>query len=263
MNNVVSIINAIITALVDIEPDVAERIPENWQELLLSETNAIAGMIDLQNPATLSLTIAAGGVETADILLENIDKIISISAVADEGEKLSSQPYDPSNVSNSEVKIDDEDTTNLVFNSQSSGTVNKELPGLDLGEVLGVSTIRLWWWRDQYIANEFVIQGSDDGTNWMTVTDVLDATGLGQTSQDIAVNTSHRYFRVFCIKGIHPTWVVISEMTCYGAIDSSETIREPFSQTDLILSGNDSSISIINPSNKEHNITIYYKNNQS
>jgi hypothetical protein len=139
---------------------------------------------------------------------------------------------DPTNVSTGEANLINNNYTDLVYNNSSSGTTNKPLPGIDLGSSQLVSIIRVHWWTSNtYMATDYSIQGSNDGTNWTDVASGLSSTGMSGQAIDTVVNATYRYWRVFCVKGENGSWVTISEIEAFG---TGSTIQESIINNDNI-----------------------------
>lgn len=146
---------------------------------------------------------------------------------------------DPTNVSTTEANMIDGNLTNLTYNNSNAGTVNKELPAIDLGSPQDISQIVLYWWNNTYTASNFKLQGSNDGTNWTDIVSNQNSTGVVGTSnnpQTFDVNVNFQYVRVFCVQGNNASWCVISELEVYEQgnqitknvhdLDSFEVVEE-------------------------------------
>ena len=163
---------------------------------------------------------------------------------------------DPDNISTTEAQLINNNLTDLTYNNSSSGTVNKSLPGIDLGSVQLVGELSLWWWTNgTYMASNYSIQTSNDGTTWTDVFTNQDSTGLQGQRVDFVMNTSFRYARVFCVQGTNASWVVISELK---AFQQGQTIKKELDNTvDTIVVCNASSfIEIQNNSSQPKTYTI-------
>lgn len=170
---------------------------------------------------------------------------------------------DPTNVSTNEDSLIDGDTGNLVYNSSSRGSNNKELPGIDLGTSHQLSSVRIWWWRARYAASSYKIQGSNNLTDWVDISSNYDATGLEGTFQDVNITSvdPYRYVRLYCISGIDANWVVISEMQATSSSESNE-ITELISKTNLDISEVNNKLVITNTTEYNHTVTVNYINQE-
>ena len=123
---------------------------------------------------------------------------------------------DTTNVSSNEALLINNIYNDLVFNNLVAGSTNRELPGIDLGAPTATGVVRVYWWNNGFVCSDYQVQGSNDAIAWTPVVTGLDATGLGGTFQDATVNTTFRYWRVFCVTGLNPTFVVISELEAFA-----------------------------------------------
>lgn len=120
---------------------------------------------------------------------------------------------DVDNVSTNEANLIDEDYENLCYNNSSTGTVDKSLPFIDLGSVQQIDIAKVWWWNTTYLSSNFKIQGTNDLSNIVDIRTGLSSTEVGL--QEIVVDAEFRYIRVFCVQGVHPTYVVLSELEAH------------------------------------------------
>ena len=163
---------------------------------------------------------------------------------------------DPDNISTTEAQLINGNLTDLTYNNSSAGTVNKSLPAIDLGSVQAVGQLALWWWTNAtYMASNYKIQTSIDGTTWTDVYTNLDSTGLQGQRVDFAMSSSFRYARVFCVQGNNASWVVISELKAFS---QGQTIKKELDNTvDTVVVCNASSvIEIQNNSSQSKTYTI-------
>lgn len=150
----------------------------------------------------------------------------------------------------------DGDYGNLCYNDDSTLTANKEMPAIDLGSSLAVSQISIWWWNTAYNSSNFKIQGSNNGTSWTDVVTGQSSVGvIGR--QDIAVSGTFRYWRVFCVVGVNPVYIVLSEME---AFDVPAGVDRYINNADGIISiyANDSG-KIVIKNNTTQNIVVKIK----
>ena len=167
---------------------------------------------------------------------------------------------DPTNVSTNEANLINGNETDLVYNNSSTGTVNKELPGIDIGAGSDPGIVRLWWWTNaSYMANDYNIQGSNDLTNWTDLASGLSSIGLEGQSVDIPVSGGPwRYLRVFCVSGLNASFVVISEMTSFeSATGFQERLISQFANY-LVGVDNNGFITIENSGGSDVDVTVYY-----
>lgn len=125
---------------------------------------------------------------------------------------------DPTNVSTLDANLINNNYTDLVYHNSSTGSANKELPGIDLGSSQPISQAHIYWWNNTYTASDWNLQGSNDGTTWIDISTGLDSTGVVGTSanpQIVTVGASYQYLRVFCVTGNNVTWCVISELEAF------------------------------------------------
>lgn len=163
---------------------------------------------------------------------------------------------DNTNVSTNEANLINGNLTDLTYNNSSAGTVNKELPGIDLGASISVGVLRVHWWNEQYTASNYSIQGSNDGNSWVDVITGLNSTGLGNDFVDIIINDTYQYWRVFVLQGNNASWSVISEMKVYEVGASS--YRSINSNEDIILEIQSGKARLINNSISPVNLKIYH-----
>jgi len=168
-----------------------------------------------------SLTLTAGTTTTS----VTIEQFIKATAVVPNlgSEIIPTGVVDPTNVSTGEANLINDNLTDLVYNNSSSGTVNKELPGVDLGSNRPVGLIRLHHWTNAaYTSSNYKIQAAVNGANltltssWVDLATGLDSTGLEGQFTDINVSGNYRYIRPFCVQGNNTSWWVVSELDVFS-----------------------------------------------
>lgn len=160
---------------------------------------------------------------------------------------------DPTNVSKNESKLINNITTDLVYNKKSIGTTNKEMPAIDLGSSQALGKIVIYWWQATYVATNFKIQGSDDLSNWTDVATGLD--GTGQNIQEIILSGTFRYWRLFCVQGLNPHWICLSEIRAYAPPTQTEFL--PINQVSYIsMSHQGSSITLHNSADVDVTVEV-------
>lgn len=122
--------------------------------------------------------------------------------------------FDPDDVSSDRANLINGNYDDLCYNNRSKGSTNKALPAIDLGAIKQVDFVALWWWRDNYTARNFKIQGSTNGTTWQDIAINQRQSVAGR--QDIAINAQVQYLRLFSVNGRNRNWVVLSEMEAYA-----------------------------------------------
>ena len=164
---------------------------------------------------------------------------------------------DPTNVTTVENNLaNGNTTTDFVYNNSSSGTTNKELPALDLGEPKEVSLCKVYWYSDTFKANDFQIQYSDDLSTWQSVGDFEGVVTDNGVSQDLNFNpVSARYWRLFCLSGNNSTWVVIREMEVFPPATGTESVLLNEIEG-LTLSNDAGKLSVANESNIDIQATL-------
>lgn len=165
------------------------------------------------------------------------------------GEIVPSGVADPTNVSTGENNLINGNTTDLVYNNSSAGSSNKELPAVDLGAQKLVQNILVWFWNNTYTSSNYKIQGSNDLNEWIDIQTGLNSTGIvgtNQNPQNIQIDASFRYFRLFCVQGNNATWCVISEMKLFesGAVQKKNIFD--YSNIELIENEGEGELKIVN-----------------
>lgn len=177
--------------------------------------------------------------------------------------------YDPTNCCRREWRLSDNNDYNLVYNNFDSGSSNQEMPAIDLGSSQSVDTIRINWYSSYYTSQNFRIEGSNNGTNWTTVSDGLSTTVSVGTSQgdypeDYPVNGTYRYWRMFNVTGTNSSWIALSEIEAFAAasgdvVEQSSSGGLNFSSSDIDLteSSGQQSVGIrFNNINVDQGVTI-------
>jgi hypothetical protein len=167
---------------------------------------------------------------------------------------------DPDNVSSDDANLIDNNLNNLCYNDNSIGSANKGSVGIDTDGVGGVPTVeivRVWWWSNSFIATNFKIQGSNNGTTWTDILTNLDSIGKqGTFTEHNLGGTNFRYYRVFTVTGLNTSFVVLSEMKAY-----EEGITEELDYTrnkGLALSNDGGKFKVENTSGVTQILTVYY-----
>ena len=171
----------------------------------------------------------------------NIEFIKTVSVtcdIRDEGVKINlAGVLDADNVArtSTEAQLINGIFTDLCYNDRTAGSTNLALPAIDLGSSESVGILRVYWWSDPaYLAQDYKIQSSDDGNTWTDVVTGLSSVGFADDYQDIVVNTTARYFRVFCVQGVNASYTVLSEMEAYS-LSSTFTRRNAYNLDHVII----------------------------
>ena len=166
---------------------------------------------------------------------------------------------DPTNVSTNEAALIDGIYTNLCYNNSSVGTTNKELPAIDLGSVVSVDAIDLYWWNATYFATDYRIEVSSDGTTWTDVTGTINLGFIGaSTPHNISLGgVSCQYIRLFCEVGNNASWVVVSEIEAYSS-PSTPTWRYVADGDKFKIEDNGTNLSITNLTDDNVDFEVNY-----
>jgi len=160
------------------------------------------------------IVIAPNSEVVTDIKL--VDYIDAFVEFLGEGEVIASTgTIDPDNVSTNEANLINGNFTDLAYNNSQQGTDNRSLPGIDLGVAKAFNRVNVYWWRDQYTAVDYKIQGSNNGTAWVDLVVGLNSENVianNENPQRIDVDANFRYIRVFSVDGADPNFVVLSEL---------------------------------------------------
>ena len=169
-----------------------------------------------------SLTLTSG-TTTTNVTIEQFIKATAV--VPNIGsEIIPTGVVDPTNVSTGEANLINDNLTDLTYNNSNAGTVNKELPGVDLGSDQPVGIFRLHHWTNEtFTANSWGAQGAVDGadltlaSSWVDLATGLDSTGLAGQFTDVSISGNYRYLRPFCAQGNNASWWVVSELDVFQA----------------------------------------------
>jgi len=166
---------------------------------------------------------------------------------------------DPDNVSDTlrENRVIDNNYTQLFYNNLSPGTINKSLPGIDLGASFVLKSLKIYWSWLNWQPLDFNIQTSNDGVNWLDIETNLTSSGVDFDVDIFPVNNvTARYIRIFTNIGRSTQWVGAAEIEVFGVKD--ELVYGPIYQDHNFVVGDNGSgfLQITNYSNNDTDITV-------
>lgn len=193
-----------------------------------------------------TLTVPQGETVSFDA---KFDYIYSVSLIKSlNGEKITPiGTTDVTSVSTIDARLINGNYTDYTYNNSSQGTVNKELPAINLGASYDINTVAVTWYSNSiYTASNYKIQGSNDSSTWTDLAVNLNSTGQHGQTVEIGVTGSWQYIRVFCVQGNHATWILVSELEAF--IDSGEIEEVYIASDDMykIEKGANGSVEITN-----------------
>lgn len=161
-------------------------------------------------------TIATGA--TATFTATTFGYVNATADVPNQGVEIAAVGVvDPTNVSTTEANLINNNLTDLAYNNSSTGTINKELPGVDLGSSQALGSVDLTHWTNgTYTASNYSIQGSNDAATWTDLATGLDSSSLEGQTTNITVSGNWRYVRPFCVQGNNATFWVVSELDVFA-----------------------------------------------
>ncbi|MDA9129059.1 discoidin domain-containing protein [Candidatus Gracilibacteria bacterium] len=167
-----------------------------------------------------SLTCGVSTIPAAGFLNAFANSFVTVTPSV---EIFASGTIDPDNSSTADANIRNNDYTDLIYNNSSAGSANKSLPAIDLGAVLPLGAVRMYWWSPaSYGVTNGKIQGSVNGTTWTDlVTGIVKTSGATGDFDDYTVTGSYRYVRFFSVTGVNATWFTMSEIEAFGAATST------------------------------------------
>ena len=129
----------------------------------------------------------------------------------------------------------DNNIGSISYNNFGAATpVNLPFYTFDFGVGKSVDRFKIYWYQfNNYVANLFRIEASNNNSDWVTIEDNLVGTNIVGNIQDVDIsdNTEYQYWRMFCYSGFgNPNFIVIREMealtagTVFESIESSNDV---------------------------------------
>lgn len=150
-------------------------------------------------------------------------------------------PYDPNNYSTTEANINDWNFWNFRYNNSSSWPTWKRV-WIDLWSSKIIESVKVFDYSswDTYIANDFNIDYSDDGTNWSTASSIVWHNYSPESQWGASYSfpaQSWRYWRIVCVTPNNSSWWVLSELQIFEQWNNDPYwLQAPLSDIRLISS---------------------------